>query len=314
MHWKVCLWSTLRRPHKTSSALLGDALDQTGAITAAGRLTFSFTGGEAIGNGASSVGGNDVDASGIVLRVGTNDGGRAYAPTTDDGGFFAEGRGGMSATITGNTITGNNGADFHASSFLSTVDPATTAGTWDTTTPAFEITAFESDALARLDLTWSGNTVNSLDVNNLGAAYTNDEATFKSRDIAQTDAGPFLAGTRRRNGQRLAARNVGAGGTKLGPAANTVGVSGPSDDFTYSGVGQSTFRLFGDTQGSHWTPSTSTLGTPQEPYQWDRLEQSKTCHLAGTSSVAGHESSSRTVSKLKNKNRREIDLCRFFLC
>ncbi|MFM8580047.1 MAG: hypothetical protein ACKOFW_00930, partial [Planctomycetaceae bacterium] len=67
----------------------------------------------------------------------------------------------------------------------------------------------------------------------------NDDPVFKSRDGAQTDPGPFLAGTRERNAQRLAFRGVGA--NQLPPFTP----GGFSDLFLYPGLGRSTFRVLG---------------------------------------------------------------------
>src|SRR5690606_32353452 len=86
------------------------------------------------------------------------------------------------------------------------------------------------------------NTFESIDVNNLGAFYNNDEGDFKSRTgkTAPNPSGPFQSGTRRRNAQRLASRNYYDGGFPLPPAA-----SGPG--YLYPGVGLSTFRITTET-------------------------------------------------------------------
>ena len=108
--------------------------------------------------------------------------------------------------------------------------------------------------MARLDLVFgvgaNANIFNSVDLNRNGAFYNNDESVFKSRTANQDDGtddgaddnGPFNSGTRNRNAQRLAARNVGLGGTPLPPQLTI----GDSDSFLFAGLGQSTFRLLND--------------------------------------------------------------------
>ena len=133
------------------------------------------------------------------------------------------------------------GDDIKFSSFVSTVNPVTSAGTWgDTTNPA-EVTAYQSDPLARLDLFFNNNTYESENFLNIDgvtqaspstvAFYNNAEATFKSRTTGTGTAplfnGPFTSATRRRNAQRQAA-----------VVNNPVGTS-----FLYPGMGGSTFRV-----------------------------------------------------------------------
>lgn len=203
------------------------------------RLFFTMTDNTVIGNGSASA----WTATGLVLRVGTSDGGFDY---TYDGGFFGEGRGGVGATVTGNTFHGNQGDDVYFDSFVSTVDPDASAGTWSET--EFTVTRFDSDPLARLDLTFLSNTFDSADVNNAGppntdagAFYDNAEGTFKSRVVsADITTGPFANADRSRNAQRLAARFTLPPSVPTPPPPNGGFDSG---DFLYSGMGQSTFRL-----------------------------------------------------------------------
>jgi hypothetical protein len=202
------------------------ALASDGDIFADPFLDFNFDTNNVDGNGAGSA----FAGTGLVFRVGTTEATTAF---TDTGGF-ADTRSGIEASVTNNTMQGNFGADVYAESFVSTVDPAATAGTWDVAT--FTVTGFESDPLARMDLIYTGNTTNSTDMNNLGAFFNNAEDVFKSRTAAQTDPGPFTIGTRRRNAQRQAVRN-------LTDTLIPVTPGGASDTFLYSGVGLSTFRI-----------------------------------------------------------------------
>lgn len=208
-----------------------DALASDGSVTTTPRMFFTMTNNIVQGNGS----GSGFSATGLVLRVGTSDGGYGFA---NDGGFFGEGNGGVGATISGNTFAGNLGDDVYFASFKSTVDPVTTAGTWNATD--FQITAFEGDPLARLDLTFTNNNFDSADLNNIGAFYNNADGLGKSRTIGSTDSGPFVSDTRERNAQRLAAR--------FGLPPATPG--GASNSFLYSGLGQSTFRLLSNPTGN----------------------------------------------------------------
>ena len=148
------------------------------------------------------------------------------------GGFFSGGRGGVQASVVDNRFGGNFGNDVFYQSFVSTVDPADTDGTWSDT--EFTINSYSSDPLARLDLTQHSNLFDSAAVTNVGAQYTNAEPDFKSRTTGATGPGPFGFDTRPRNAQRLAAR--------FGLPPGTPG--GGSNAFLYPGLGQSTFRLF----------------------------------------------------------------------
>jgi hypothetical protein len=138
----------------------------------------------------------------------------------------------VQASVVDNTFGGNFGNDIFYQSFVSTVDPVASAGTWSDT--EFTIDAYSSDPLARLDLTQHSNVFDSAAVTTVGAAYTNAEPDFKSRTNGATDPGPFGFDTRPRNAQRLAAR--------FGLPPATPG--GGSNAFLYPGLGQSTFRLF----------------------------------------------------------------------
>ena len=140
-------------------------------------------------------------------------------------------------------MTGNAGDDIFIRSFVSTVTPGT--GTeFDQDDNVFNPAGFQGDPLARLDLIFgvgaNANIFNSADLNNPGAFYNDDDPVFKSR--IDDDGGPFNSGTRNRNAQRLAARNVDIGGTQLDPQFTI----GASDDLLFAGLGQSTFRILND--------------------------------------------------------------------
>ena len=208
---------------QTSPATATLAAD--GAVDTRPRTIFDFTDNVVTGNGVSSA----FNTTGLVVRVGTSDGGANHLFA---GGFFSSGRGGVQASVVDNTFGGNFGNDIFYQSFVSTVDPVASAGTWSDT--EFTIDAYSSDPLARLDLTQHSNVFDSTAVNTVGAAYTNAEPDFKSRTNGATDPGPFGFDTRPRNAQRLAAR--------FGLPPATPG--GGSNAFLYPGLGQSTFRLF----------------------------------------------------------------------
>ncbi|WP_459556606.1 beta strand repeat-containing protein [Lacunimicrobium album] len=214
--------------------------------------------------------GSNFSGTGLVIRVGTTGLGFNEPvvgnPWEDNDGFVSDGtfagglasqgmltgRGGVVASITNNTFSGNFGSDVYFESFASTVDPVTTAGAWtnqndNPPNPAndqFDITAYQRDALSRFDLNFTGNTGTTADVNNVGAFYDNDESVFKSRTNGQTPGGPFTDGTRRRNAQRLASNDPPW--TSLPPVQDT---GDPDADnsagFLFPGVGPSTFRITG---------------------------------------------------------------------
>lgn len=211
-------------------------LNADGSVTASATLNLIVEDNQIVNNG----GGNNNEANGLVLLVGTTDGGYAF---DEDGGFFGEGFGGIGATINRNVLTGNAGDDIFIRSFVSTVTPET--GTeFDQDENEFNPAGFQGDPLARLDLIFgvgaNANFFDSVNLNSPGAFYNDDDPVFKSR--IEDDGGPFNSGTRNRNAQRLAARNVDIGGTQLDPQFTI----GDSDDFLFAGLGQSTFRLLND--------------------------------------------------------------------
>ncbi len=205
------------------------AMSNNGLVTATPELVFDMNRNTVRTNGV----GSGLAASGLVMRVGTADGG--LADSTNNGGF-ADTRAGITANIRDNTLQGNIGSDVFFQSFVSTVDPLASQGTWNAGT--FNLAQYETDPLARLDLVYGGNTAGTTQATNAGAAYINDESIFKSRTVGQTPAGPFPTGTRDRNAQRLADRDVAPGGTQLPPNAP---IAQPS--YLFPGVGESTFRV-----------------------------------------------------------------------
>lgn len=224
---------------QTADVLTSTPMNADGSVFASPRMFFTFNNNNVEGNGLLSTDGTN----GLVVRVGTSD---ASSSFVDDGGFFGDGRGGIGASVTNNVFHGNLGDDISFSSFVSTVNPVTTSGTWSAT--QFVINSpYQTDPLARLDLSFHNNTFDSTPGNvgnDRGAFYNNAEAVFKSRDTTQTDPGPFPSGgTRERNAERLAAR--------FGLPPATPG--GISNLYLYSGLGQSTFRLLDSSNGGQTT-------------------------------------------------------------
>ncbi|HBL44395.1 MAG TPA: hypothetical protein DDZ90_13470, partial [Planctomycetaceae bacterium] len=184
------------------------ALADDGSLFQDVYLRMDMDNNQIINNGRDS----GFSATGLVVRVGTT---RSFTGTSGSeygGGFASDGAGnfvtsGVIMSVTNTTLTGNLGDDVYFESFVSTVDPAATTGTWGATVDPTVINTFQSDALARLDLLWDNNTIISGDVNNAGAYYENAD-TFKSRlnTTSPPFDGPFVDTARRRNAQRLAAR------------------------------------------------------------------------------------------------------------
>ena len=232
-------------------------LDATGAVNAVPNMVLVVDQNSIESNNQT---GNFI-AGGLVLRVGTSNSSQLFTGADDTGGNALNGNGvgtndsvdllgnvigngRVNARITANNLDTNAGYDVYIESFTSTIDPADTEDAWDDT--VFDVTVFESDPLARLNLVFSGNTGDSLQVTNgesdrsatagfsnvVGAYYDNDEDIFKSRLDTETPPGPFSAEDRRRNAQRIAARGTLPPGTS--PDLGT---------FEYPGMGVSTFRI-----------------------------------------------------------------------
>ncbi len=202
-------------------------------------------------------------AAGLVLRVGTSNssGDNPYsngAAGVGNAGLVGNGR--VNARVVNNEFGGNFGSDVLVESFTSTVDPATSTGTWDAVT--FDSQIFQRDPLARLNMVFKNNTGDALDVTrgesdrgasdpSVGASYANNEALFKSRVNTATPAGPFTTGVRRRNAQRLASAS--------GPFA-VPGAPGAAAGFAYDGVGDSTFRIESDFSTAGFTSGDTFFG------------------------------------------------------
>ncbi len=232
-----------------------------GSVFSRPDLELRFVNNQVIGNGINS----GLSGTGLVIRVGTSGGG--YGPTT--AGFFAssgtalaEGgspfglstlRGGVTAVVDDNRFNGNFGNDVLFHSYVSTVTPATAAGTWDNT--QYTVTAYQSDPLSRFDLYFRANITdaNSVDTNGtslggyvtrnpaLVAFYNDADGVFKSRlnNIAAPNiAGPFNSATRARNATRLAARIPFYGAPNVGPGLQQL----------YPGMGASTWRVSADSE------------------------------------------------------------------
>lgn len=207
--------------------------------------------------------------AGLVLWVGSENASRSFSGADDTGDLFGSGFGDFSgngvgsnngdsmfagngrvnARVNNNMFQGNLGDDVFVQSFTATPVLPTTGGTWDATT--FTVNpGFRQDPLARLNMAFTGNTGNSLNVTNVGAFYNNAEAVFKSREAAgqggQTPGGPFQINggdVRRRNAQRIAFRGTDQFNTldpTTGPDINLLTGLGV---FEYAGMGASTFRI-----------------------------------------------------------------------
>ena len=267
----------------------------TGDALADPRLGLRVFNNQITSNGQISNVASVFDTTGLVIRVGTSD---ASNSVRDNGGFASAtgvtnanvlangglvaqmGRGGVQALVRNNTLGGNYAADVTFQGFVSTTNPATSAGQWtdnnDGTNPPpgpptaprnngndiFRVDSYTSDPLSRLDLVFSNNTGNALRATRGDAAsilYNNAEDVFKSRTLAQDgadfpvggfdasnqnngdDGGPFNSGTRARNATRLA-DNTGIFNAPRN-VGSIVDVQNAGNGFLFSGVsGFSTFR------------------------------------------------------------------------
>ena len=158
----------------------------------------------------SMIGGNiDANNDNIGDGVGTEAGvGGIHAPNS----WISQ----VSARVENNAMSGNFGVDVLIESFTSTVDPTTTTGTWTDADYNISNTTYRRDPLARLNLTFTGNSGDSIDVtrstlsndgNSAGALYDNSEGEWKSRSTSADPDGAFNA-TRERNATRLADRPI----------------------------------------------------------------------------------------------------------
>ncbi|WP_437193882.1 beta strand repeat-containing protein [Planctomicrobium sp. SH527] len=240
----------------TSSTIL----EQTGSIGAAYHLTIDILENQINGNGNAVT---NFPATGLVMRIGTTAGVSSmsdtqpynpFSPYAQDAPFAIGGISGVVATVENNRFSGNQGDDFFVHSFTSTVDPGTTTGTWSAT--EFTVTFYQADPLARLDLIFGGNIMDSMTANNentttnvtpdnqVGAFYSNADP-FKSRlntFTGTTPNGPFSSNARRRNATRLRSDWRSDPGD---PSTGTLNPDPPAQGGTweYDGMGNSTFRI-----------------------------------------------------------------------
>lgn len=207
-----------------SSFFLND--DFTGALTDAA---------------AAGVGSNQIQGPGTIGIL-----------QQDSGGVSISGNGRVNARVVGNEFSGNGGDDVFIQSFVSLI-PHATAGEF--TDQRFRVDHYDRDPLARLNMVFTGNTVDSLDVIrgnfsqdpvNAGAHLDNAEGDWKSRTAKPNSPnpdGPFgnPGASRRRVGQRVAI---------LGYTTDTQLPAG-RPDFYYDGLGPSTFRVESNWRGTN---------------------------------------------------------------
>ncbi len=235
---------------QTQNVGASTALKADGSPTAAPNLTLDINGNQIKQNGLPANSAQMLNGGGLVIRVGTSggvtgalgtasnipdyDGVNLINPITGidynsvgSSNSAAFGNGRVNALVNNNTFGGNFGVDVITESFVSTVDPQTTSGKWDGTNYTIDPGGYTSDPLARLNLEFTNNTGDSVDLVRPGASYSNTEGTFKSRTGGRTAPdpnGPFGGNaTRDRNAQRLPGRgnpytapNFGHGGLSLG--------------------------------------------------------------------------------------------------
>lgn len=186
-------------------------LSQTGSIFNDAFLDLTVTNSAILSN--NTAGGSA--GGGLVLRVGTTGAFPGLAqPWADPNTTDPTLGGGLLARIDNNVMDNNFGVDFFIHTFTSTVDPATTGGTWsdnnsiprtDVPNPpgdnTFDPQGYQQDPLARITLTSVvGNSGTSADVFGLSllggfnnqnfAFYNNTEAVFKSRTQNQDGTDP----------------------------------------------------------------------------------------------------------------------------
>jgi hypothetical protein len=232
-------------------------LTADGAVGAMANVMLNFDTNTVEDNGL----GSSLTGTGIVLRAGTNFGDGDYTfrgPSGDlalegglgtslaaavaaNDGHWTKGNGRINARVTNNIFDGNFGNDFLAEAYVSTVDPNTTGGTWDTNT--FAPSGYETDPLSRMNLVFDGNTGNGMDPHSgLTPAYSNDEQNFKSRQGNKNPPGPFSSGTRARSACNIPWRNTPYG--SIGPFMLPPVASVIAPEFQFPGMGiEKTFRV-----------------------------------------------------------------------
>ncbi len=240
-----------------------------GSVTASGPiLEVQFSDNSVVGNGF----GSNLSGTGLVVRVGTSDGGFGV---TFDGGFASNGGaiaiggnpfgqssflGGVTMTVDNNSFGGNAGNDVLFHSFVSTGTPGTGVD-WNTdpAAAAFNTNGYQSDPLSRFDLYFRNNTIDPGSFDDVGvslggfftrnpqlvAFYNNNDPEFKSRDGSHASPpaatgdqdGPFNNASRARNATRQAARIP-----FFDAPGSIIGIQ-----YLYPGMGDSTWRISGDT-------------------------------------------------------------------
>ncbi len=263
-----------RQDVNASAALLADTSLATFTLDRAPNLTLDVNGNEIRQNGLPQNLGQ-LNGSGLVIRVGTSGaifGDESEAsdipdydgvdlPDFNDSRFnsvgnsnsAAVGNGRVNARVNNNTFGGNRGTDVITESFVSTLAPPATTGTWSGT--VYDILTYTTDPLARFNFEFTNNSGQAVDLVRFGASYNNAEAVFKSRTGGRTAPdpdGPFgVSSGRERTAQRLPGRgepfenpNFGFGGLFSGLGG---GASGTLDFIT---------------QGSENTPIVVTASAP----------------------------------------------------
>ncbi len=282
-------------------------VDSSVDLTAAGNfvdvspdLTLNFDTNVVEDNGI----GSSLAGTGVVLRVGTSNGernnwvgrnstGDAFVNlspplTLGDGGMgegigtgvasndghWDKGNGRVNARVTDNLFDGNFGSDFWVEAYVSTLDPPTTGGVWDTN--RFAPSGFVSDPLARVNLIFEGNTGNGMNPHAGDTpVYTNDEQNFKRRRNNKNPAGPFSSGTDPRSACLLPWRadpylSIPDSFLDLPPYSNAIG-----EEFQFPGMGsEKTFRILTgfDTAGtlpSDQFETGNNFTDPLGPCGWD---------------------------------------------
>jgi len=252
----------------------GTALLADGAVNVAPNMVLDVRNNQISGNnntGSVAPGVQSIfEGGGLVVRVGTSNSstvnqsfadpfgnlggadGSGVGTNSDVSGAITNGllaraaNGRVNARITDNMFNGNLGDDVWLETFRSTVNPVATAGTWAATNDPTQITAFQRDPLARLNLVFRGNTGDSINVTEFqGTFYNNAEDTFKSRltTASAPFGGPFASATRRRNATRIASRAFPYDDPNVGNVGN----------FQYDGLGTSTLRVESDFDVSRFT-------------------------------------------------------------
>ncbi len=186
------------------------------------------------------------NGTGLVLRVGAvgSDGNTVSAPGlvgTNSGSpvaTFGFGNGRVNSRIVNNSFEGNFGNDFFVAPFLST-GPGSTGGAWDTSN--FNNGPLQRDPLSRLNMVFTANTGNGINVQNT-AFFTNDEPQWKSRSnngAVANPPGPFGNTQRARSVTNLRAGFDTATNTDTAaPFAPNFGFQ-----FSYEALGPTTWRV-----------------------------------------------------------------------